>query len=258
MKLLIKSVFLSKCFIFTPFLPFQLTPICSGFGRRNTNRVFSQSKKPEDYQINVAAFLCWSADFISKSFQGDRLKARCALQRLTDRRLWNHKAESFTQSPLGSCHSNMGEEQPLYSQRSPPSDLGGVWKASWVRVWGFADSVENSSSSSECFMYDYFLIFYLQKCKWILIFMSAQSCTFKILLKNFSLIRAWDSFKAFKGLPPARRTGQDYWNLNMLSPWGVFCCLLKGHSLRTNWREECTLSAGRRLWVSRRAALMIS
>lgn len=124
MKLVIKSVFLSNCFILRAFFLFQLAQICSGFGCRNTNRVFSQSKKLEDYQINVAAFLCWSADFISTSFHGDRLKARRALQRLTDRRLRNHKAQSFTQSPLGSCHSNMGEEQPLHSQRSPPLDPG--------------------------------------------------------------------------------------------------------------------------------------
>lgn len=66
--------------------------ICSGFAPQNTDRVFSQSEKPEDYQINVAAFLCWSADLISMSFHGDRLKAGWTLQRLTDRRLRNHKA----------------------------------------------------------------------------------------------------------------------------------------------------------------------
>lgn len=66
--------------------------ICSGFVPQNTGRVFSLSEKPEDYQINVAAFLCWSADLISMSFHGDRLKAGWTLQRLTDRRLRNHKA----------------------------------------------------------------------------------------------------------------------------------------------------------------------
>lgn len=30
----------------------------------------------------------------------------------------------------------------------------------------------------------------------------------------------------------------------MLSPWGVFRCFLKGHSLRTDWREVCSLSEG--------------
>ena len=30
----------------------------------------------------------------------------------------------------------------------------------------------------------------------------------------------------------------------MLSPRGVFRCFLKGHSLRTDWREVCSLSEG--------------
>lgn len=91
------------------------------FAPQNTSPVSPQAEKP-DYQISVAVCLCWSADLISASFHGGRPRAGRTLQRLTDRRLRSHKAESFTHPPPGSCHSNVDKEQPLYFQRSPPSD----------------------------------------------------------------------------------------------------------------------------------------
>lgn len=68
-------------------------------------------------------------------------------------------------------------------------------------------------------------------------------------LKTSEARQGWGYFQGFLrvSLLLACRTGQDYWSLNMLSPWGVFSWLLKGHSLWTDWRETCTLSAGSRL-----------
>lgn len=153
-----KSVFFYNCFISWAFFLFQFAQLWSGFSRWNSSRVFAQSKRLEDYQINVAVFLCWSADFISAPFHSDRLKAHRALQRLMDRRLRNHKAESLTQFPLGSCHSNTGEEQALYLQRLPPSDPCGVWKPSWI-TFQLKKQSQSQSALLICCLMSNFLLF---------------------------------------------------------------------------------------------------